>query len=153
MRIFGLVVAGILVHGIAWAQEPGANPNPNVEHRGYSTFEHYCASCHGLDARGDGPVAASLKRKPRDLTRLAEEYGSPLKKVELIELIDGRLTPRAHGTSDMPVWGKRLYEGIEDRTTEATRRGTIFVIIDYLDSIQAKTTTHPAGPNERASAP
>jgi len=136
MRIaLSALLAGFIC-GAALAEGAPASPNPNVEHRGYETFEHYCASCHGVDGRGDGPVAASLKRKPRDLTRLADEYGRPLQKVKLIELIDGRRTPRSHGTPDMPVWGKRLYEGLDDRTTEATRRGTIFLIIDYLDSIQ-----------------
>ena len=38
---------------------------------GSGLFTNYCASCHGVDARGDGPAAASLRVPPTDLTRLA----------------------------------------------------------------------------------
>ena len=36
---------------------------------------HYCASCHGLDARGNGPAAFVLKTTPPDLTALAKRHG------------------------------------------------------------------------------
>lgn len=35
----------------------------------------YCASCHGVDAKGEGPVAKSLNVKPSDLTRIAARSG------------------------------------------------------------------------------
>jgi mono/diheme cytochrome c family protein len=36
--------------------------------KGPDLFRAYCASCHGLDAKGTGPVAPSLKAKVPDLT-------------------------------------------------------------------------------------
>ena len=39
---------------------------------GAATFRHYCRTCHGPEARGDGPVAQFLTPKPADLTRIRE---------------------------------------------------------------------------------
>lgn len=36
--------------------------------RGNDLFHKNCASCHGNAGKGDGPAAAALKPKPRDLT-------------------------------------------------------------------------------------
>ena len=37
-------------------------------------FMQWCAGCHGESGRGDGPVAARLANKPRDLTRDAWRF-------------------------------------------------------------------------------
>jgi cbb3-type cytochrome c oxidase subunit III len=39
-----------------------------VESRGKQLFLHYCATCHGDEARGDGQNASNLKPPPPDLT-------------------------------------------------------------------------------------
>lgn len=36
--------------------------------KGKSTFTSFCASCHGPTGKGDGPAAAGLNPKPRDLS-------------------------------------------------------------------------------------
>ncbi|MEP7306331.1 MAG: c-type cytochrome [Acidobacteriota bacterium] len=38
---------------------------------GRDTYRFYCASCHGPDGKGDGPIASALQTRPADLTRLA----------------------------------------------------------------------------------
>src|SRR6516225_950228 len=40
-------------------QKEGAPP-------GKGSFVRYCAGCHGADAKGDGPKAATLNPKPAD---------------------------------------------------------------------------------------
>ena len=35
---------------------------------GKATFDTNCMSCHGPSGKGDGPLAAALNPKPRDLT-------------------------------------------------------------------------------------
>ena len=37
---------------------------------GKSEFQSSCASCHGADAKGKGPVSDQLKVPPADLTML-----------------------------------------------------------------------------------
>jgi Cytochrome c len=34
-------------------------------------YASYCASCHGLDGKGDGPTASALISRPTDLTALS----------------------------------------------------------------------------------
>jgi mono/diheme cytochrome c family protein len=109
------------------------------EHQpGYAEYRRYCASCHGIFADGKGPVAPALKTPPADLTRLGERYGMPLPRNKLLPFIDGRGPARAHGTHEMPVWGKLLYDdlGSGAREREMAVRGTILLILEYLESVQ-----------------
>ena len=39
-----------------------------VESQGKRIFVHYCATCHGDDARGDGQNASNLSPAPPDMT-------------------------------------------------------------------------------------
>jgi len=103
---------------------------------GQKYFVRYCASCHGTNGTGDGPVAKSLTKQPANLRLLSDRFGSPLPAAKLAELIDGRDAVRAHGTSDMPVWGERLYAmGAGDRG-ELGISEIIGKIVAYLDTIQ-----------------
>lgn len=53
--------------------------------RGKTLYGQLCTSCHGASGKGDGPAAASLKPKPRDLTDKA--YMAGLKDQQLIDVI------------------------------------------------------------------
>ena len=77
----------------------------DVKH-GKDNFLRYCASCHGTTGVGNGSVADSLKHKPADLTLLAKRAGGVFPTQRVIQTIDGRLMPKAHGDSEMPVWGQ-----------------------------------------------
>jgi mono/diheme cytochrome c family protein len=121
--------ASIAVAGTAGAADPP----------GKAVFEQYCASCHGAAADGKGPVAEEMKISPADLRKLAKKYGSPLPKAQLRESIDGRNMVRSHGTADMPVWGENLvHSAPPSANVELFKRGTIIVILDYLDTLQEK---------------
>jgi len=43
--------------------------------QGSKLYKIYCASCHGEDAKGHGPMAVWLKVPPSDLTRIAARNG------------------------------------------------------------------------------
>jgi mono/diheme cytochrome c family protein len=74
---------------------------------GRDSFEFYCATCHGVTGRGDGPVAPALKAPAADLTSLARRNGGMFPRQQVLSLLTGtgRQQPTAHGPSDMPVWG------------------------------------------------
>lgn len=97
-------LAGLLLAGAAQATPAGQ-----------TLYRRYCASCHGLEGRGDGPAAPALRPPPSDLTKV--ETSLP----ELMQQIDGRRTILAHGTSAMPVWGE-VFE--EKSISEPHRRRT-----------------------------
>jgi mono/diheme cytochrome c family protein len=128
------------------AEPPGLAPG-DVVATGGGLYAQYCASCHGATGHGDGPTADSLKTPPGDLTQLAGRWGTPLDRERLAAFIDGRDAPRAHGSPDMPVWGERLYEGerADSSPREAARRGTILLILEYLQTLQQPAGTPAEG--------
>lgn len=116
----------------------GSPPAAQAESAGRRLYSTYCAACHGIDARGNGPVAAALTKAPADLTQLGRRFGVPLPRQRIAEKIDGRFDVLAHGPRDMPVWGKRFQQELAGQpSSEDTTRRTIDVIIDYLVSIQS----------------
>jgi mono/diheme cytochrome c family protein len=100
--------------------------------RGQEEYLRYCSACHGERADGQGPVANVLDPRPPALRKLTPRYGSPL-GTDLVAYVMGTTMPRAHGTSDMPVWGRNL-QSPDGSDGKAVR--IIWRIVDYLDSIQ-----------------
>ncbi len=102
--------------------------------RGHTLFRQYCASCHGADGKGGGPSAAALKTAPPDLTALAKDGSFDEAKVRT--WIDGTQAASAHGTRDMPVWG-RVFARAGDRKGEGWAQTDIWTLVSYVESIQA----------------
>jgi hypothetical protein len=101
--------------------------------RGREGYVRYCGACHGEAADGKGPVANLMTPRPPALTRLRSRFGRPL-ATRFVAYVMGDAMPRAHGTSDMPVWGKVLATPDGD---DAEAVGLIWRIAAYLDSIQS----------------
>ena len=72
---------------------------------GPQLYTRFCASCHGADGYGNGPVAASFRVSVPDLTQIARRHGGTFPDEEIRRIIDGRHAFPAHGESMMPVWG------------------------------------------------
>ena len=106
---------------------------------GVDLFVTYCASCHGLEARGDGPMSAILTVLPTDLTQLAVQMGGTFPIARVVARIDGRDPLVAHG-SPMPVYGE-FFEGKgvvltdEDGVMIMTSQPVIDLVA-YLQSVQ-----------------
>ena len=105
---------------------------------GAQLFAGYCASCHGSDARGQGPVAAMLKLPPADLTRIAARRDGRFDAAEVAAFIDGRVDVTAHGRREMPVWGRGFDDRNENLMSDETllSPGMIFAITAWLKSVQ-----------------
>ena len=104
--------------------------------KGPELFKAYCATCHGKDAKGGGPMAASLKIAPADLTRIAERNGSTFPFLQIQKIISGEQPPATtHGTREMPVWGPIFSEVSWDQNLGRVR---IYSLVRYLESIQVK---------------
>jgi mono/diheme cytochrome c family protein len=86
--------------------ERGSVPDAEQAARGQVVYKRFCAVCHGKDGAGDGQLATELRAKPTDLTRLSAKNGDVFPFEKVVRAIDGRDTVRAHGSSDMPVWGE-----------------------------------------------
>ena len=104
---------------------------------GASIFGNYCAACHGLDGRGNGPASKALKQEVPDLTKLSlRSHGAfPAINVRTIIMFGaGDLLP-AHGSKEMPIWGPIFHEIEFDQDLGNVRLENV---IKYLESIQRK---------------
>ncbi len=109
-------------------------------------YRRYCASCHGLTGKGDGPVAELFKVRPADLTRLAERYGNEHLVDTVQQAIDGRRPVQAHGEKDMPVWGEFFAEEFKgDRISSHPGLPKAYDVAKYVATqMQAQTATRRA---------
>jgi cytochrome c oxidase cbb3-type subunit 2 len=96
-----------------------------VPARGRALFGLYCATCHGVDGRGDGPLAAALGRKPAmDLRKgapwlLSWGAGAPPLREELAKAIrwgiegtnmPGHETLGDRDVADLAAWVEVMVE-------------------------------------------
>jgi mono/diheme cytochrome c family protein len=104
---------------------------------GGELFVTYCASCHGVTGRGNGPAAGELRRPPADLTQFAKHNGGTFNAARVHSIVDGRAV-RAHGSMDMPVWGDafKWREGLPEEAI----KGRIEALVRYLESIQERAS-------------
>ena len=131
----------ILLAAVACAtareEPPIADPDPMLVEVGAELFVTYCASCHGVDALGDGPVAPALRAPLPDLTRIAERSGGVFPESSIAMKIDGRFDLPAHGSREMPVWGARLADEMPGFATgDEVARGRVASLVEYLRSLQ-----------------
>jgi nucleotide-binding universal stress UspA family protein/mono/diheme cytochrome c family protein len=133
MCAIGAVVLAMLVPAPASAQDAAHK----MTAAGGELFRTYCAVCHGSAARGDGPLASSMTRKPADLTEIAKRNGGTYPSELVFRTIDGKKPVRGHGGPDMPVWGDAFARS-RDGGDDATVRRMIQSLVDYLESIQAR---------------
>jgi len=114
-----------------------AAADPLLVESGAQSYQRYCSACHGMDGRGNGPVAPALVNKPADLTHIAARRGGQFPADEIARFIDGRADVEAHGPREMPVWGRVLSRPIAPESTgEEVVRGQLYVLVEYLRSIQ-----------------
>lgn len=102
---------------------------------GQDTFRAYCACCHGLDGKGDGPVAPALKDKPTDLTQLSKRYGGKFPSAMVESAIQGDQFTLAHGSREMPVWGQAFRTTNRDKALITIKVHNLTL---YIQSIQQK---------------
>ena len=135
---FSTVAAAALVFQLA-VSLPAKSDDP---HLGIIEYEISCMPCHGIDGRGDGRLANTLKTAPADLTRIAKSNNGKFPFNKVMDMIDGRAIVAAHGQREMPVWGdryrKRVEPGESAATIEQRARAQIGGLVRYLETIQEK---------------
>ena len=122
--------------------------------QGRTEFLSKCAGCHGADAKGAGPMASKLKRKPADLTALAKNNNDVFQTDAIAAIVDGR-GAISHRRLEMPIWGcrqgpppgprRKAYqpkpiESLLDMPCdpEEVIKKRIRAIVEYLGQIQEK---------------
>ena len=105
--------------------------------RGEDLFKESCSACHGVDARGNGPVAPILKVPVPDLTLIASRRGGAFPADEIYRIVDGQADLGAHGPRSMPVWGYEFFgEDADDESAHGEATEKIESLLEFLRSIQ-----------------
>jgi mono/diheme cytochrome c family protein len=144
---------GLLAAVVAAALGAAAGAEPVLVESGERSFLRHCSACHGLEGRGDGAVAPVLRTPPADLTRIAARRGGQFPDADIADFIDGRADVAAHGSREMPVWGRVFARPIAEGTTgEEVVRGQLWILVEYLKSIQVSEPA-PATPPAPEPAP
>lgn len=130
-------LAVMLLAGVGGSAAFAEQGQPTVEMSGPALYKSYCASCHGANGKGDGPIADALRFRPSDLTEIAKRNEGKFESENVHRMVDGREPVRGHGGPDMPLWGdafKRSGDGYNDEAVKAR----IGALVEYLESLQVK---------------
>jgi len=140
-------IAAVLV-GAAVVFSSGAAIGQARADLGKAEYYSNCAVCHGLSGKGEGSFGEVLKATMPDLTMIAKRNGGVFPLDRLMMNIDGRATPRAHGTSEMPIWGNdysvkgtehlRHFTDYAPVDVESYVRVRMLALLDYLYRLQVK---------------
>lgn len=131
--VAGLVVSVSAVAVGGWSPPSRQPAAPD----GAVLYRTYCASCHGVSGRGDGPMAEYLRVPAANLTHLARRHGGTFRDETVARVIDGRERVGAHGPSEMPVWGDAFSSSLA-QGGEVLLRARVSALVRYLASIQER---------------
>jgi mono/diheme cytochrome c family protein len=109
-----------------------ARPLQSLE--GADSYKEYCAVCHGLNAKGNGPAAPALKVPPADLTTITKRKGK-FSEADVEQRIVGKTLPPSHGASEMPIWG-HVFDSIASDPSVAKLR--VSNLVNYIKSLQVQ---------------
>ena len=135
------MLGSLLVYAVAGAEDGkptrhGSDPLLIASIRGDNLYKTYCASCHGDDAKGGGPMATWLKVPPPDLTRIAARNGGTFPLARADRIIAGEeALPSGHGSRAMPIWGPVFSQITRDQDLGRVR---IDNLARYLRDIQLR---------------
>ena len=153
----GLAISGMLALVCASGGAGGAQEQQESDKQyqqllirsveGPDLFRAYCASCHGKDGKGNGPVALTLKATVPDLTIITASNDGNFPVARMKRIIMGEGMIASHGSREMPVWGPIFHQVEED-----VDRGNVRLenLVTYLESIQSAHAT--VRPNEAMQA-
>ena len=102
---------------------------------GQQMYTSYCAPCHGVDGRGNGPEAKLLPYTPTDLTMLSRDNRGVFPVVHVISVIKFGVAQHGAASNLMPDWGPLLSR--MDQAPSDVSPLRIHNIVTYLEKLQA----------------
>jgi len=109
---------------------------------GIPDYQNYCADCHGLGGKGDGPsrLTIPMNPPPTDLTQMAKKNGGKFPFDDVVASIDGRKNIPSHARLQMPFWGTTLQKPGKEFTPESDLevKKRIESMARYVESLQQK---------------
>jgi len=135
--LLSLALAGLTLAQGAQQKEVKKVPiTPTSPASGVEMYKQYCAACHGVAGKGDGPAASELKKAPADLSTLARRHEGKFPDDYVRSVLRFGVKAPAHGVSDMPTWGPLFSTVSSSDNAQVELR--IANLIGYLKTLQAK---------------
>ena len=144
----GLALAGLLLLTVGGAslvgQDRGIAQGKEVKlvsmaysqpTSGAQMYKSYCAVCHGMEGKGDGPAVEFLKAPPPDLRTLAQRNNGKYPADHVGMTLRLGTGGHAHGTIDMPLWGP-LFRTLDANQSLGDLR--IHNLTAFIESLQQK---------------
>jgi mono/diheme cytochrome c family protein len=135
-----LVALTFGLSALAFGQDTGktikkVNAKPTATLNGVDLFKEYCAVCHGNDAKGAGPAADALKKRPADLTQLTRKNNGEFPELHVMNFIKGQDVVASHGSRDMPIWGSIFSSMSSNQDLVQVRT---YALVKYIETLQAR---------------
>jgi mono/diheme cytochrome c family protein len=133
-------IAAMLAASMAYANQPTVKVTIPVGRTaptdGKQMYASYCASCHGVDGKGQGPVASELRTRPANLTSLSRNNDGKYPGLHVMNVLQFGVAIPPHGTAQMPVWGPVFGKMDQADTLEEPLR--VGNLTRYLQTLQTK---------------
>ncbi len=142
-NLFLVGLAAAVVVSVAYANQSTAKTviipvSKAPLNNGKQMFVNYCAPCHGVEGKGNGPAAAALKKQPTDLALLSRNNGGKFPSTHIVSVLEFGAPNPSHGRPEMPVWGPTL-GSVDSPPSEANVRALrISNLSRYLQTLQEK---------------
>lgn len=121
-----------------FASDSKSNVNIPIEKTsatdGKAMFGSYCAPCHGVNGKGNGPLSSSLKRSPANLTMLSRNNGGVYPATHVVGVIR---FGTGHEQGVMDLWSTTL-DKIDTNSNHDATQLRISNLSRYLETLQAK---------------
>lgn len=128
-----------LIWGLSAADVRPAVAQSALEVVGADLYGYYCASCHGPEGKGDGPMASYLTIPVPDLTTLSRRNAGRFPLGQVVDMIDGTARPAGHG-GPMPVFSDVFARELDPQTDGPTavidQQGRILTLARFIGALQ-----------------
>lgn len=111
-----------------------------VAQDGKRLFMDNCATCHGADGTGNGPMARAMSQSPKNLTLIQVRHDDVFPRAKVMSTIDGYARSDLSGPG-MPEFGELLegdlipFDSGDGIQTPTPRK--LVALLEYIESIQA----------------
>jgi mono/diheme cytochrome c family protein len=109
-----------------------AAPQAQTDDMSRTDYQAFCSSCHGSAGHGDGPLAASMRAKPADLTQVKAKNDGVFPKDRIVKFVTN-----GHESAGMPAWGDVFAKSQQSVGPDAARL-RVEALVQYLETLQAK---------------